>query len=130
MSGVAGRSGRKRGPALLKVIHGTARADRINPNAPRPKRDLGLADAPAFLPAGAAEFWNQCIREAPRGLLKSTDSMVVAEYCIALFEYERITRMLTASGPMLRVGGELNEQTGQVEGGRAVVNPLLREQAR
>lgn len=67
-------------PTALKVLHGTTRKDRSNPNEPVP--DLGIPDPPDFLSEAALKEW---IRITPEllalGLLTKIDRAALAFYC-------------------------------------------------
>jgi hypothetical protein len=57
MSGVRGRSGRKRKPTYLKLVTGTARKSRLNPAEPKP--EPALPSPPEHLMPEALAEWER-----------------------------------------------------------------------
>lgn len=117
MAGVKGRSGRRPTSAVLKLVHGTARADRINPNAPRGGPALTSAHCPPHFNATQRERWAWVVENAAPGLLKLTDLAVVAEFVAALCEWEEANQKVRQYGMLLKG-----------RNGLVFVNPLLKEE--
>ena len=74
------KTGRPRIPTALKLIRGTQRADRMNPNEPKPAVDI--PPAPAHLSDEARAEWERITPElAALGLLSRIDRASLAAYC-------------------------------------------------
>lgn len=104
---------RPRKPTNLKLIQGTYRKSRENPNEPQP--EICIPEPPGFLTDRALEEWH---RIAPilesMGLLSKVDSMALAAYCAA------VARLWLAE-EQLKVEG----LTVTNERGRRIKNPLV-----
>ena len=73
--------GRKKKPTQLKIIQGTDRADRRNPNEPMP--DPNIPPPPPHLKDEALEEWNRLSTELYNlGLLSNIDRATLAAYCV------------------------------------------------
>lgn len=85
-------AGRRPLPTNLKVLKGTDRADRKNPNEPKP--DIEIPDPPDFLSADAKDEWSRITLQLKRlGLITQLDRTELAMYCQAygrMVKYERI----------------------------------------
>lgn len=72
--------GRNKKPTKTKIIQGTFRKDRANPNEPMP--DVNIPDPPEHLSPIAQEEWNRISIELYRnGLVTSIDMAALAGYC-------------------------------------------------
>ena len=77
-----GRSGRTRKPTRLKVIQGTDRPDRMNPDEPQPM--LGIGDPPEHLSEAAKREWRETGEKLVRlGIATEIDAAAFALYCQA-----------------------------------------------
>jgi len=104
---------RPRKPTNLKIMQGTYRKDRANPNEPEPK--ICIPDPPGFLTDRALEEWHRIAPELETmGLLSQVDSMALAAYCAA------VSRLWLAE-EQLKVEG----LTVTNERGRTIKNPLV-----
>jgi P27 family predicted phage terminase small subunit len=99
MSGVKGRSGRRKDPTEFKVLKGTARADRMNPDEPKP--DL-LEEAPAPpcpLDRVARKEWDRIAPLLIRlRLLSAIDLAALAGYCRAFADCVAARRHIERHG--------------------------------
>ena len=108
-----GRRGPAPLPTALKLLHGERRAQRLNPDEPRPRR--ALPRRPPDLSAAAQVVWRRVIRElGASGVLTAADSDVLRAYCEAVARYAVAARTLEQSGPLVR----------GARGGELVKNPL------
>ena len=86
-----------RKPRALKVLEGETRPSRIGANEPRPAPVR--PDCPEFLNEAAAAIWEDL---GPRlediGVLTIVDESVLAEYCAAYEEAQRLDRYLNEHG--------------------------------
>lgn len=90
-------AGRKRTPDHLKVVAGTDRPDRMNPDAPKPSADL--PDAPEWLsPRGAVIFKQLVAILGPMGVGSSSDAAMLALAASRLEEVEICTAMIEDGG--------------------------------
>lgn len=85
-------AGRKRLPTKLKLLKGTQRVDRLNPDEPDP--DNCIPDAPNYLSKEALIEWGRVSHELNNlGLLSNIDRAALAMYCQAwgrVVKYEKV----------------------------------------
>lgn len=74
-------AGRKPKPTQLKLVQGTARADRTNKREPLPFGNL--EDPPEWMTPSQQDGWRYAIEHAPKGLLKYLDQSALAVWVIA-----------------------------------------------
>lgn len=93
-----------RKPTPLKIVEGTARADRLNPNEPKPP--VSIPSCPSGLSAGAKAEWR---RIAPAledmGLLSQIDRAALAGYCELYARWQKAEREIQK--PAAKGGGEV-----------------------
>ena len=96
--------GRTPKPTNLKIVTGTARADRLNADEPRP--DPTPPKCPSWLDAEAKRVWRKLQPELTRiGVLTSADGEAFAGYCVAWSEFRAATEILRAEGRIVLAGG-------------------------
>lgn len=89
--------GRPRKPTHLKVVAGTFRAHRENPDEPEVKG--GWPDAPAWLSKRAAELFDEtCSAMSGMGTLSTEWANVIADYASCLEEVEINTAVIEDVG--------------------------------
>lgn len=89
--------GRPRKPTHLKVVQGTERKHRANPNEPKPER--GAAPAPSWLSDRASEIYaGLCAHLDGMGVLSTVDDSVVALAASRLEEVEITTASVEDGG--------------------------------
>ena len=97
---VGNRGGRPRKPTALKILQGTLRKDRTNPDEPRP--EVGLLPCPRYLDDEAKREWK---RLAPQlyalGLLTKLDKAALAVYCQAWSHWVEAERHLHEEGHLI-----------------------------
>jgi P27 family predicted phage terminase small subunit len=104
---------RPRKPTNLKIIQGTYRKSRENPNEPQPK--ICIPEPPEFLNDKALEEWHRIAPELKRlGLLSQVDCMALAGYCAAVSRLWQAEEQLKSEG-----------LTVTNERGRRIKNPLV-----
>jgi P27 family predicted phage terminase small subunit len=104
--------GRKPEPTKLKLVKGTARADRINPAAPEPAKD-GLNIPPNLTEGAHAHFRTLHERLKGLGLDSSTYTETVAMAAARMAEIDYCTDVISAhSGPTY--------ETETIQGGRMI----------
>ena len=85
-------AGRKKTPTKLKVLQGTFRKDRANPNEPDPENHI--PDAPDHLSSDALIEWGRMSHQLIKlGLLSDIDRTALAIYCqtyARMVKYEKI----------------------------------------
>lgn len=97
MAGKKGRSGRKPKPTQLKLLHGTFRPDRANPNEPRP--EIAPPPVPAWLTGEARRLWEEIVPElVALGILSRIDGPSLACYCSAVADLARARRVIQLHG--------------------------------
>lgn len=90
-------AGRKKTPDHLKVVAGTDRPDRMNPDAPVP--DEALPDAPEWLSTRGAELFDQLVNViTPMGIGSASDAAMLALAASRLEEVEICTAMIEDGG--------------------------------
>ena len=82
--------GRKPKPTAFKVLHGSDQPR--NPHEPRATGDL--ADCPADFDDDQRAIWDEAVRSAPPGLLKSLDSSVLEVWAANVDRRRRAQRQL------------------------------------
>lgn len=93
--------GRKPKPTNLKLLHGTARADRMNPDEPQPR--VVLPDPPPDLGADARAEWYERGEVLERlGLLTESDVPAFESYCRAWGKYKAAERALVEEGTVIK----------------------------
>ena len=89
-------SGRRPDPTRMKLLRGTFRADRGNPQEPKP---IGKARCPRWLPRLAREEWK---RVAPlleaQGVLTDWDQTAFAGYCTAVADLREAEKIIKREG--------------------------------
>lgn len=90
-------AGRKPKPTRLKVIQGTYRSDRANPNEPKPR--AAIPDCPEFLKGQARKQYQQTAKKLVRiGLMTQLDDMALSMLCQGWQEYLEATEQVRKSG--------------------------------
>ena len=89
-------AGRKPKPTALKLIQGTARADRANHREPTPNGDLSIA--PAWMTESQKAGWQYAINNAPRGLLKLLDQSALTVWVLAEDIHRQAAEKLEENG--------------------------------
>lgn len=90
-------AGRKRTPDHLKVVAGTDRPDRMNPDAPKPA--ASIPEAPDWLSARGAEIFDQLVAiVGAMGIGSSSDAAMLALASSRLEEVEICTAMIEDGG--------------------------------
>jgi len=83
-------------PTSLKVLHGTARPDRINGDEPKPQPIAG--DKPASMDYYAEKAWDYLAPKLEKlGVLTEIDGPLFALFCEAYGRWERARRRLQAA---------------------------------
>ena len=101
---MSGRNGGRRPvPTVLKLVAGTLRKHRANPNEPDPVGDL-LAP-PAWMNDEQKAEWVYALEHAPRGLLRLLDRNIFAQWCIASVDLVEHELALRTEGKMIEKGG-------------------------
>jgi len=113
--------GRKPKPSGLKVISGTDRADRRNPD--EPKFNPEIPAVPEFLSDPAKVEWGRvCDALYGAGILAKTDRAALAAYCQA---YGRWQQAEEALAKMAERDGVTKGIMIKTTNGNAVQNPLV-----
>ncbi|MEV8466621.1 phage terminase small subunit P27 family [Fluviibacterium sp. DFM31] len=108
-------------PTKLKVLAGTARKHRLNPNEPRP--EVARPDVPDHLTDAARQEWDRVVvKVVDLGLMSDLDRAALAAYCQAYGRWVAAERALArvAAKDALTEGLMLRTKTGN-----AIQNPLV-----
>lgn len=98
---------RPRKPTPLKVLHGTTRADRDNPNEPKPAGISANAQPPEWLGDRGREAWTDLLPVLRRmGVISTADPMAFALLCDALGEYMEARAWVQAHEDVYAVAGK------------------------
>ena len=93
--------GRKAIPTAIKILHGTHRPDRANPN--EPKVAPGTPEPPEIVTGEARIEWD---RLAPllvsSGVLTTLDGGTLASYCVAFARWLEAERQIAAQGTIVK----------------------------
>lgn len=104
---------RPRKPTNLKILQGTYRPDRANPNEPQP--EICTPEAPEFLSDRALQEWQRIAPILEKlGLLSQVDKMALAAYCAA------VARLWQAEEQLKNEGLTVTNERG-----RRIKNPLV-----
>lgn len=87
-------------PTDIKIIQGTFRKDRANPNEPRPTGNL--VDPPDYFTDEQKDIWNYAIQNAPAGLLKKLDISTLEIWVMAYSTYREAAQKLRVSGQVVK----------------------------
>lgn len=113
--------GPKTRPTKLKLLTGTARSHRLNPNEPRPR--LARPDVPEHLTAAARDEWNRIVDElVGLGILTHLDRGALAAYCQA---YGRWSAAETALARMAERDAVSDGLIVRTKSGNLIQNPLV-----
>ncbi|MGP6090072.1 phage terminase small subunit P27 family [Antarctobacter jejuensis] len=113
--------GRKPKPSGLKLVTGTERADRANPDEPRPQSDC--PEPPDHLKAEARAEWDRvCGQLCALGILSQIDRAALAAYCQA---YGRWVQAESAVDQMAHRDAVTHGLMIRTQGGNAIQNPLV-----
>lgn len=89
--------GAPRKPTALKVVQGTSRKGRENPDEPKP--ETKSLPCPTHLPAIAATEWDRIVPELVElGLLSAIDQVALEGYCISYHRWREAEDVLDAEG--------------------------------
>ena len=94
-----GRRGPAPTPTALKLLRGETRPSRINRDEPRPVGELG--PIPDISPEAQAVWRHVVGALGHTGVLRAADSDIVRIYCQTVARYDKASRLLDASGPLI-----------------------------
>lgn len=90
-----------RKPTMLKLVSGTARPGRLNPNEPQP--DIEIPSCPAALsPAAKAEWRRVSPLLEDQGLLSKQDRAVLAAYCELYARWTNALKQIQEHGEVIK----------------------------
>jgi P27 family predicted phage terminase small subunit len=93
-------TGPKNKPKALKILEGTYRADRDNPQAPEPPVTRG-AVPPDFLDELAIAEWERIVPELETlGIMSNIDIALVTSYCVSVSELAEACKRIEIDGYM------------------------------
>lgn len=93
--------GRKPKPTKLKVIQGTFRKDRANPDEPIP--ETKIPSPPDFLNGDALQEWGRMSEKLYQlGMLAEIDRGLFAAYCQAFGRWAEAERMIKEKGIVIK----------------------------
>ena len=96
-----GRRGPAPTPTALKILRGETRPSRINGDEPRPVGEL--VPIPEDISPEAQAVWRRVLREfGHTGVIRGADGDVMRIYCETVARYEKTSRLLDQSGPLVR----------------------------
>ena len=87
-------------PTHLRLIQGNRQKRPLNKSEPKPRGDL--CDPPESLSDAAKVVWHKIITDAPRGLLKRLDSILLVMYCNAAVIYDDAVLRVAKYGSMTK----------------------------
>jgi len=93
--------GRRPKSTMGKVIQGTFRKDRANPDEPKPK--VGIPSPPDFLNADALQEWGRMSEKLYQlGMLAEIDRGIFAAYCQAFGRWAEAERLIKEKGFLVK----------------------------
>ena len=95
--------GRKPKPTFLRLLQGNPGHRPLNVDEPQPAGDL--ADPPLWFTPEQRLIWDQCIRDAPEGLLRRLDATVLVTFVVAASLHAEAARSITEFGTVVKMGG-------------------------
>lgn len=106
-------AGAPRKPTALKVLEGTNRKDRANPDEPSP--EIEAIPCPEYLPALAAEEWNRIVPELVElGLLSKIDKLGLEGYCFNYHRWRQAEEIIEEMGLTMETPQGLEMQRPEV----------------
>ncbi len=100
------KTGRPRKPTNFKVLTGTFRKDRENPDEPTP--EISIPDVPSHLSDVAKVEWGRVSQQmAACGMLTNLDRAILALYCQAYARWAKAEKKIAAMETAERPDGEL-----------------------
>ena len=113
--------GRKPKPTKLKVIQGTFRKDRANPNEPIPETEI--PSPPDFLNADALQEWGRMSEKLYQlGMLAEIDRGIFAGYCEAYGEWAVAKRTIAE---VAKKNTDFHGLLIRTKAGNIIQNPLI-----
>jgi len=113
-------SGRRPHPSSLKILRGTDRRDRVNPNEPQPPSAAASFDAvPEELQGDtlAAVEWTRVVpMRCACGIVANTDKAILIALCKSWSQYLHADAIVQAMGLLVKGGSD----------GVPIVNPFLK----
>lgn len=94
--------GRKPKPTFLKLVQGNPGGRAINHDEPQPDGDL--VEPPSFFSPRQRIIWQECIANAPPGMLKRLDFAALQVFVVACENHELAAAKVTELGQMVKVG--------------------------
>ena len=95
------KAGRKPKPTQMKVVQGTFRKDRANPNEAKPKKQL--PPCPDFLKGTARQEYFRIGRKLERiGVLTEVDDIALIGLCQSWAEYLEATEQASKTGMLVK----------------------------
>lgn len=92
-------AGRKKKPTNLKVVHGTFRKDRDNPNEPKPDPVKKVPPAPSWLDEEGRKEWKRVAKELfNMGLLTPVDMTALEAYCSVYSRWKKSEEDIDKNG--------------------------------
>src|SRR5689334_3267228 len=102
MAGNAFSGGSNRKPTVMKVMQGTARKDRMNPNEPKGDAVKIPQPPPEYLEAEAKAVWARDIAHLVKmGVFSESDYSFFEGYCIERGRYIRLEKEIQVEGENL-----------------------------
>jgi len=105
---------RPRKPTALKVVQGTNRKDRTNPNEPKP--ETNIPSCPSHLNADAKREWKRITKElAKMNLVTEFDRSALAAYCLAYGTWVEAERGIKKDGMIAVTPNGLLQQSAWLQ---------------
>jgi len=113
--------GNKGKPTILKLVSGTARADRMLPNQPDARGEIG--DAPGHFNELQRACWDEAKGTSADGLLTACDRPLFGAYALSN------AALIAATKEFNRTGNAILLRSDQ-DDARLIVNPYLKDMRR
>jgi P27 family predicted phage terminase small subunit len=118
-------AGRKRKPEALKLVQGTQRKDRTNPDAP--KATESIPRPPAYLSARAKQIFNKMVRRLKEiGVASATDTEAIAILAQRLEEVELLSKEVETVGHTYKTTSRVGEEVIKSNPAVAMLNEAKR----
>lgn len=101
-----------RKPDPLKVIEGTFRADRSNPDAPAPETEIPSCP-PQLSPAAKAEWYRIAPLLENLGIIAKVNRSSLAAYCALYARWIKAEKEIQRQGEVIEMIGATDKETGE-----------------
>lgn len=130
MAGNGNSGGQNRKPTAMKIMEGTDRADRLNPNEPEPELVKIPTTAPDYFEKEAKKEWDRSISKLmDMNVLAVADYALFEAYCVEYGRYVRLEKEIQREGEVIAVTDYFKGKDGEpgsIKSESSAMNPKCR----